>query len=75
MNQPLLLNGDCLQVLSTIESNSIDAIVTDPPYGLSFMGSGTTGVAATQLGFAFVGIERESEYIEICKKRIGAANE
>jgi site-specific DNA-methyltransferase (adenine-specific) len=29
--------GDCLEVLKTIEDNSIDSIVTDPPYGLSFM--------------------------------------
>ena len=25
--------GDCLEVMKTIESNSIDAIITDPPYG------------------------------------------
>ena len=30
--------GDCLEVLKTIPDNSIDAVVTDPPYGLSFMG-------------------------------------
>ena len=30
--------GDCLEVLKTIPDNSIDSIVTDPPYGLSFMG-------------------------------------
>jgi len=30
--------GDCLEVLKTLPANSIDAIVTDPPYGLSFMG-------------------------------------
>ena len=33
-----LLNGDCLNTMPTLEENSIDAIVTDPPYGLSFMG-------------------------------------
>ena len=32
-----LRNGDCLEVLKTIPDNSIDSIVTDPPYGLSFM--------------------------------------
>ena len=31
-------NGDCLEVLPTLEANSVDAIVTDPPYGLGFMG-------------------------------------
>jgi DNA modification methylase len=30
--------GDCLDVLKTLDDNSIDSIVTDPPYGLSFMG-------------------------------------
>jgi site-specific DNA-methyltransferase (adenine-specific) len=30
--------GDCLEVLKKIQSNSIDSIVTDPPYGLNFMG-------------------------------------
>ena len=33
-----LLHGDCLQVLREIEDNSIDSVVTDPPYGLAFMG-------------------------------------
>ena len=33
-----LHHGDCLDVLSTIPDNSVDSIVTDPPYGLSFMG-------------------------------------
>jgi DNA modification methylase len=25
--------GDCLEVMKTIKDNSIDAIITDPPYG------------------------------------------
>jgi site-specific DNA-methyltransferase (adenine-specific) len=33
-----LHHGDCLDVLKTLEDCSVDAIVTDPPYGLSFMG-------------------------------------
>jgi site-specific DNA-methyltransferase (adenine-specific) len=28
-----LLKGDCLEVMKSIEDNSIDAIITDPPYG------------------------------------------
>lgn len=31
-------HGDCLVVLRTLADNSIDAVVTDPPYGLNFMG-------------------------------------
>jgi site-specific DNA-methyltransferase (adenine-specific) len=33
-----LLEGDCLEVLGELEPESVDAIVTDPPYGLEFMG-------------------------------------
>ena len=33
-----LHHGDCLDVLKTMPDNSVDSIVTDPPYGLSFMG-------------------------------------
>lgn len=33
-----VLHGDCLEVLKTIERNSIDACICDPPYGLGFMG-------------------------------------
>jgi DNA modification methylase len=33
-----IYHGECLDVLKTIPDNSIDSIVTDPPYGLSFMG-------------------------------------
>lgn len=33
-----LRNGDCLDVLAELDADSVDAIVTDPPYGLSFMG-------------------------------------
>jgi site-specific DNA-methyltransferase (adenine-specific) len=33
-------NGDCRKVMATLEAESVDAIVSDPPYGLSFMGKG-----------------------------------
>jgi len=33
-----LHHGDCVSVLATLEDCSVDAIVTDPPYGLAFMG-------------------------------------
>jgi len=47
-----------------------DAIVLDP-----FMGTGTTGVAAHNLGRSFVGIEIERDYYEIAQRRIEAAQE
>jgi DNA modification methylase len=33
-----LHHGDCLEILRAMPDASVDAVVTDPPYGLSFMG-------------------------------------
>jgi len=33
-----IYNGDCLEVLRALPDASVDAVVTDPPYGLEFMG-------------------------------------
>ena len=33
-----ILSGDCLESMRQLPDNSIDAIVTDPPYGINFMG-------------------------------------
>tara|TARA_R110002020_G_scaffold302595_1_gene517946 strand:- start:9066 stop:10661 length:1596 start_codon:yes stop_codon:yes gene_type:complete len=30
--------GDCLEVLRSLPESSVDAVVTDPPYGIGFMG-------------------------------------
>jgi len=34
----MIITGDSLQELKKLPPNSIDSVVTDPPYGLSFMG-------------------------------------
>lgn len=46
-------------------SSNIDSVVIDP-----FLGSGTTGVAATRLNRRFIGIEKEPKYCEIAQQRI-----
>ena len=38
MNKNKVLLGDCREVLKTLPDNSVDSIVTDPPYELGFMG-------------------------------------
>ncbi len=38
MTEPVLHQGDCVEVMAAMEAGSVDAIVTDPPYGLEFMG-------------------------------------
>lgn len=37
-DRTLVFHGDCLEVLRGFADASIDAVVTDPPYGLGFMG-------------------------------------
>ena len=44
-------------------------IVLDP-----FMGSGSTGMAAKDEGFEFIGIEKEKEYYKIAEQRIKTAS-
>jgi len=33
-----IYHGDCRDIIATLPDNSIDAVVTDPPYGIEFMG-------------------------------------
>jgi len=33
-----VVHGDCVEVMRSMDAESVDAIVTDPPYGLGFMG-------------------------------------
>jgi len=48
-----------------IEQADNPELILDP-----FMGSGTTGVAAIQMGRKFIGIEREPKYFDIACERI-----
>ncbi|MEN6564671.1 MAG: site-specific DNA-methyltransferase [Veillonellales bacterium] len=46
MIEPLILGdctlylGDCLEVMKQMHDKSIDAVVTDPPYGIDYMNAG-----------------------------------
>jgi site-specific DNA-methyltransferase (adenine-specific) len=51
-------------------SSAVGDVVLDP-----FMGSGTTGVAAMNIGRRFIGIERDESYFTIAEQRIMAAKE
>ena len=48
-----------------ISASAKGNLVCDP-----FMGTGSTGVAALQLGRRFIGIEREPKYFDIACERI-----
>lgn len=60
--KPVELMAWCIEQLGNPQT------ILDP-----FMGSGTTGVAAIQMGRKFIGIEREPKYFEIACKRIEQA--
>ncbi len=61
--KPLLLMKWCIDFMPEAKT------VLDP-----FMGSGTTGVAAVQMGRSFIGIEREPKYFEVACRRMREAN-
>lgn len=56
------------KLISRVAPSPADTIL-DP-----FMGSGTTGVAAIQLGHKFIGIERNVDYVAVAERRIAAAS-
>jgi site-specific DNA-methyltransferase (adenine-specific) len=60
--KPIALMAWCINLVGNPET------ILDP-----FMGSGTTGLAAIQMGRKFIGIEREPKYFEIACKRIQQA--
>lgn len=50
MNKPYTLHlGDCLDSLRAMPDDSVDSIVTDPPYGLTANKKGGSGVASVNL--------------------------
>jgi len=52
-----LLQGDCLEVLGELEPESVDAIVTDPPYGVDWQNEDWDGRAIREVA-ARAGRER-----------------
>lgn len=69
----------CVNFHSTVKPKKLMAYLirmVTPPGGTvldPFMGSGSTGIAAKECGFDFIGIEREPEYVAIAIKRIESA--
>ena len=61
------ITQDIKKLILTLIPKSSDNIVLDP-----FAGSGTTLAAAKQLGYHYIGIEIESEYIDIIDQRLNS---
>lgn len=60
----MMFNCDVLDLLPIIEDESVDLIVTDPPYKI------TSCIACKQLNRKYIGCELDSKYFNICKERI-----
>ena len=51
--------GDCREVRSALPDNSVDTIITDPPYGLEFMGKGwDKGVPGVEFWKEFLAVAK-----------------
>lgn len=55
-------HGDCLDVLATLPDASVDAVVTDPPYGLEFMGQDWDGADGFRRSLNPADVGRESVF-------------
>lgn len=44
MSDYTLYHGDCLEFMKSMPDKSVDAVVTDPPYGIDIAKQGTVGV-------------------------------
>lgn len=85
---PLLFHGDALAVLQAFPTQSVDCVMTSPPYPVDlcripilatcpengivldpFCGTGTTLLAARNMGRRSVGIDISPEYIDIARER------
>ena len=64
-----LYHGDALAVLSSLDDNSVDAILTDPPYS----SGGSVGVACVRTGHGFIGVELSPEYYAISRQQLEKA--
>ena len=43
-----VFHGDCVDVMRSLPDASVDAVVTDPPYGINFMGRAWDGAAIAE---------------------------
>jgi DNA modification methylase len=63
MSRPLLRHADCRDVLPTLADGSVAAIITDPPYGLSFMGRGWDRTVPVDVWAECVGVLAPGGYV------------
>ena len=64
MSIQILETGDCRELLTALDADSVDSIVTDPPYGLGFMGKDWDhGVPTVEFWQAFLRVAKPGAYM------------
>ena len=58
MSDANVFQGDCREVLACLEPASVDAVVTDPPYELGFMGKAWDGTGVANAPATWVAVLR-----------------
>lgn len=61
-------NIDVLEGLGYLPDDSVNLVLTDPPYN-----SGQTAIACERLGRKWIGIERDVGYCKLAEQRIKEA--
>lgn len=67
--KPVALMDYLIKLVTPLSTPELQRKILDP-----FMGSGSTGMAATKLGHHFTGCELDPKYVEIAETRINAWN-
>lgn len=67
------INHPCVMPLEVMK-NIVGILPKDYTIVDPFMGSGTTGVACKELGYDFIGIEKDIDYFKLAKERINEQN-
>ena len=63
MKNNKIIQGDCIEVMKTMEANSVDTVITDPPYGIGFMGKEWDNFKPTAVKEATEKSSRKKSYL------------
>jgi len=58
-----IIHGDCIEIMKGMEKNSVDTVITDPPYGIGFMGKEWDNFEPTAVKEATKSSSRKKSYL------------
>jgi DNA modification methylase len=64
-----IINGDCLEIMKQIPTESVDLVCTDPPYGIGFMGKEWDTFKPDKLAQGVVRSSRKNETLKVAESR------